>query len=180
MVNTIWFGLSWHSPGKISPNIGDACGVEVVPKCDLFPAPFIGIGRERAFRQSPQVWRMRNRQEIALNQTRIWLYSPCTDWFLEQQTDSVCLLFQNQSKNYKYNLISVWFDKIWKIFLCVYTGWRDTDISWHNGGHFRVPTLILSIPTSTLMFNGFLGGPQSGSHDAERRQILGHLYVCSL
>ena len=45
------------------------------------------------------------------------IYHPPTD--LEQETDSVRLV-PNQSENSKYNLFSVWFNKIWKIFPCVY------------------------------------------------------------
>ena len=50
--------------------------------------------------------------EILLNQTEIRLYLPCTDWF--RTANGQCPLHG------KYNLISVWFNKISKkISLCV-------------------------------------------------------------
>ena len=54
--------------------------------------------------------------EILSSQTEIRLYSPFSDW-LEPNGRP---FGYNQSKNGKYNLISVWLDKISKRFLCVY------------------------------------------------------------
>ena len=56
--------------------------------------------------------------KILLNQTAIRLYLPFSDRFWNQ-TD-FCLV-PNQLENGKYNLISVWFSNISKIFLCVYS-----------------------------------------------------------
>ena len=44
-------------------------------------------------------------------------------WFIWNQTD--VRLVPNQSENGKYNLISAWFNKISKRFLCVYKGQMD-------------------------------------------------------
>ena len=65
----------------------------------------------------------------------MWLYLPCTDWFGTKRT-SICVL--NQSENGIYNLISVWFNKISKIFLCVQ---RNTPtITFKNlPRHYRGP-----------------------------------------
>ena len=66
---------------------------------------------------SRTVYRQRNLFEILLNQIEIRLYLPFSNGRV--QTDvSVCVL--NQSENGKCYLISVWFDRISKIFLCVY------------------------------------------------------------
>ena len=61
----------------------------------------------------------RNLFEILLNQTEIRLYLPFSDWF---RTANECRLFSVQilPENGKYNLISVWFNIISNIFLCVY------------------------------------------------------------
>ena len=62
----------------------------------------------------------RNLFEILLNQTEIRLYLPFSDWF--GTSNGLCLFaFPNQSEDSKYNLISVWFNNISKIFLSVYT-----------------------------------------------------------
>ena len=55
--------------------------------------------------------------KILLNQPEIGLYLPFSDWFLYKRT-SVCV--PNQSVHGIYKLISGWFHKIWKRFLCVY------------------------------------------------------------
>jgi len=47
--------------------------------------------------------------EILFNQTEIWLYLPFCDWVGTKRTS---VLFQNNRKIGKYNLISVWFIKI--------------------------------------------------------------------
>ena len=55
--------------------------------------------------------------EILLNQPEIRLYLSFSDWLGTQTDTYVCV--PNQSVHGKYNLISVWFNKISKIFLCV-------------------------------------------------------------
>ena len=61
----------------------------------------------------------RNLFEIALNQTEIRLHLPCTDWF--GTANGHCpFTVPNHSVYGKYNLISVWFNKISNRFLCVY------------------------------------------------------------
>ena len=60
----------------------------------------------------------RNLYEILLNQTKIRLYLPCNDSF--GTANGRCpFVVTNQSVISKHNLISVWFNEIWKIFLCV-------------------------------------------------------------
>ena len=54
----------------------------------------------------------RNLWEILLNQTEVRLYLLFSDWFW---------LIPNQSENGKYNLTSVWINKIPKSFLCVWS-----------------------------------------------------------
>ena len=61
----------------------------------------------------------RNLFEILLNQTEVRLHLPFSDWF--GAANGRVRLIPNQSEIGKYNLISVWFNKISKIFLCVYT-----------------------------------------------------------
>ena len=46
------------------------------------------------------------------------MYLPCTDWF-GTANGRCSFAVTNQSENGKYNLISVWFNKISKRFLCV-------------------------------------------------------------
>ena len=58
----------------------------------------------------------RNLFEILLNQTEIRLYLSCTDWF---GTKRSVRLVPNKSMRGKYNIISVWFNKISKRFPCV-------------------------------------------------------------
>ena len=50
-----------------------------------------------------------------------WLFSTCR--FFDTIFFSGYKIVPNQSKNGEYNLISVWFDKIWKIFLRVHTAY---------------------------------------------------------
>ena len=59
----------------------------------------------------------RNLFEFLLNQTEIRLYLPSSGWFGTRRTS---FLVPNHSENGKYNLISVWFNKNSKRFLCVY------------------------------------------------------------
>ena len=54
--------------------------------------------------------------EILLNQTEIRLYLPIFQMIYNQED---IRLVPNQSENDKYNLVSVWFNKISKIYLCV-------------------------------------------------------------
>ena len=56
-----------------------------------------------------------SRQDINRNKIVFTIY-----WLIRKQTDSFCLL-PNQSENGIYNLISVWFNKVSKMFPCVYT-----------------------------------------------------------
>ena len=51
-------------------------------------------------------------------QTGIRLYSPCNDWFRTANGQSPFAV-PIQSLHGKYNLVSVWFNRISKIFLCV-------------------------------------------------------------
>ena len=67
--------------------------------------------------QSLDEYTQRNLFEILLNQPEIGLYLSFSGWFWIQ-TD--IRLDPNQLENGKYNLTSVWFNKISKIFLCVY------------------------------------------------------------
>ena len=61
---------------------------------------------------------LRNIFEILLNQTEIRLYLPFSDWF--GTANGRCLFaVPNQAENGIYNLISVWFNKTSKRFLCV-------------------------------------------------------------
>ena len=62
----------------------------------------------------------RNIYKISLNQTEIRLYLPFSDWF-GAANGHYLFGVPNQSENSKYNLISVWFYKISKIFPCVYS-----------------------------------------------------------
>ena len=57
--------------------------------------------------------------EILLNQPEIRLYLPFSDWF-ETANGQCPFTVQNQPENGKYNLISGWFNKISKRFLCVH------------------------------------------------------------
>ena len=61
----------------------------------------------------------RNLSENSLNQTEARLYLQFSDWF--GTANGHCpFTVPNQSENGKYNLISGWFDKISKKFLCVH------------------------------------------------------------
>ena len=60
----------------------------------------------------------RNIFAILLYQTEIRLYLPCTDWF-ETENGQCPFAVPNQSENGKYNIISVWFNKIPKQILCI-------------------------------------------------------------
>ena len=63
--------------------------------------------------------------------------------------------FPNQSENVKYNLISGWFNKIYKIFLCVQRqdmttairclAVRKTSVSRHHGGPPKTPYTITTL-----------------------------------
>ena len=55
-----------------------------------------------------------------IKSNRIRLYLPFSNWF-ETANGQCPFAVPNQSVHGKYNLISVWFNKIWKRFLCVYT-----------------------------------------------------------
>ena len=70
-------------------------------------------------RQSPgRMYTQRNIFGILLNQTEIRLYLLFSDWF--GTANRHCpFAVPNQSKNGKYNLISVWFKKISERFICV-------------------------------------------------------------
>ena len=61
----------------------------------------------------------RNVFEILSNQPEIRLYIPFSDWFGTADGQQCPFAVSNQSENGKYNLISGWFNKIWKRFLCV-------------------------------------------------------------
>ena len=63
-------------------------------------------------------WTQRNLFEIYLNQTETRLYLACNDWFRTKRTCPFDI--PSQLVHGKYNLISVWYDKIWKRFLCVW------------------------------------------------------------
>ena len=52
---------------------------------------------------------------------------------------------------------------------------RETGVSRNNGGPIESP-LNPSLRDSCFDARGSKGGPQSGPHDAEIRQSLGHLY----
>ena len=73
-------------------------------------------------RQDLIFWKDTHREiffEILSNQPEIRLYLPFSDWF--GTANGQCpFAVPNQSVHGKYNLISGWFDKISKRFLCVY------------------------------------------------------------
>ena len=60
----------------------------------------------------------RNFFGILLIQTEIRLYLPFSEWF------------NNQSVHGKHNLISIWFNKTWKRFDCVYTDREGKPRRW--------------------------------------------------
>ena len=59
----------------------------------------------------------RNIFEILLNQTELRLHLPFSDWLGTKRTVSICCAYQ--SENGRCHIISVWFNRISKIFLCV-------------------------------------------------------------
>ena len=130
----------------------------------------------------------RNNFEILLNQSEIWLYLPYSDWFGTASGRCPCAV-PNQSDNGKYNLISVWFIKISKVFLCVS---RPSSLDWKKYiscpkgsplcimGSIWGPTLK---PRDTIYCRDARGvswGPELIPHDAERRQFLEQLYTWPL
>ena len=76
-------------------------------------------GEKRPPNQTGNSTTQKNIFENLSNQTEIRLYLPCTDW-VGTANEHCPFAVPNQSENGKYNLISVWFNKISKTFLCVY------------------------------------------------------------
>ena len=114
----------------------------------------------------------RNLFEILVSQTETRFYLQFSDWFWTATDTSVCA--SNQSKNGKYNVISVWFVKFLKRFLCEYHSGRETSISWQHAVQLRLPLEPLK-HQSIVLLRGIMegGGSQLVPHYVERRQPLG-------
>ena len=63
------------------------------------------------------------------------MYLPFSDWFGTKRTLSACV--PNQSVHGKYNLISVWFNKIWERFPCVCGVPPSLRLTLHRGRPFN-------------------------------------------
>ena len=77
----------------------------------------VGLHDAESFSLLDRLYTQRNIFEILLNQPEISFYLPFSDWFETKQTLSFCV--PNQLEKGKYNLISVWFNKVPRRFLCV-------------------------------------------------------------
>ena len=102
----------------------------------------------------------RNLFEILLNQTEIGLYLPFSDWFGTKRTS---FWFQIHPENGKYNLISVWFNKISKRFLCVcgvqWDKYQDDDVTkcalflrWYREILVSNTTVILKLSSNISLW----------------------------
>ena len=105
--------FSFKSNGKLSARDNVTFGLE---------------GTENGFVCLSIKYTQRNLFEILLNQTEIRLYLLFSDWFgtAKQHPNSISLV-PNHSENGKYNLISVWFNKI---CLCVLSHSTNCRFSW--------------------------------------------------
>ena len=87
----------------------------------------------------------RNIFQILSNQTEIRLHVPCNDRFGTGKRTLYPFAVPNQSVHGKYNLIWVWFYKIWEIFLRVHQSdevlekWAQ-HTCWHAHSRMRVHT----------------------------------------
>ena len=121
--------------------------------------------------------------EILLDQNEIRLYLPFSDWFgiANGRPFSV----PNRLENGKYNLMSAWFNKISKIFLCVHLRVLYRLSAWW-GFNWGSP-LYPSVSCYRYLEGG--GGGEGFQevlyseltlHDTDRHQPLGLLYTRSV
>ena len=86
------------------------------------PFPSLSFYLDRINSELIYCYTQRNLFEILLNQTEIGLYLPFSNWFVTANGQCPFAVPNQSLKMVKYNLISVWFNKIWNRFLCVWTG----------------------------------------------------------